>query len=250
MEDEVEWIRPKAVQELILAYRKEWRAHLESYLRPALYEGLITAKAKRVRVLRTRESREEVADDWRVDPKVWKPDSNSSAFDLTSDSFTTRAIGTGFRSVKLTGLSFNKAELLEFAEIDPGALGAVSREGGADVSDTEVWVGDENDGSGPALKNKGGAPTDATKWCNLVAVVGAIFANQDLVDGDTPLRRSQVRKIIEDYADKVGLPIGSKGTIDPAIDLLIKIAWRDHHEGEPLFAADGRPLNSDSNLGN
>ena len=96
-------------------------------------------------------------------------------------------------------------------------------------------------------RDKGGAPTDASKWANLVAVVAAIFANRDIVDGSPP-KKAALRNIIEGYAATVGLPIASRGTIDPAIEMIIKTAWADHKDGQPLFGADGLPLSSDNNL--
>lgn len=97
-------------------------------------------------------------------------------------------------------------------------------------------------------RDKGGAPTDATKWVNLVAVVASVFGNRDLIGGGDPLKRPELRKIIEDYAATVGLPIASRRTIDPAIDMIIRTAWAEHDNGEPLIGADRLPLRNGSNL--
>lgn len=99
--------------------------------------------------------------------------------------------------------------------------------------------------NGKPASDKGGAPTDAVKWSNLVAVVGAIFANADLVPGGGPPKRSTLRGMIDDYAARIGLPIASRNTIDPAIDLLIRIAWAEHDNGRPLLGADGQSLKND-----
>ena len=90
-------------------------------------------------------------------------------------------------------------------------------------------------------KNKGGRSVEVKNWHNLVAVVGAVLGNNDIVCEDKP-SRAELREKLESYADSIGLPIATKGTIDPAIDLLIRIAWAKHGGGEPLFAADGSSL--------
>jgi|GEM_PF-4236497 len=233
MDTRIEWIGPKALISLIQEHRSEWvELHPEVWLLPALREGLINARARRARIERARVGREELIEDWVVDPNVWEFEADRTDLDLLMNRFTSTARHTGYASVILAGISFNKAEFLEFAEIC--------------VPDQSLR--DDANAVPQNLKDKGGAPADAEKWANLAAVVGAIFANSDLVPGSGPPTRAKMQKQIEHYADLIGLPLGTRNTIKGAIDLVIKLAWADHDDdGRPLVAADGTPLNPVSN---
>jgi hypothetical protein len=238
-----EWLRPKALLALISEYRPEWCGKEDKYLRPALVAGIVQVRAKHARLNHGVHRKEDIFTDWQVDPKIWTDRNGGNALDFYAETFTTRASGIGCFSVDLTVLSFNKTQFLDFAGID---VAAVSENEMNVISDLQT-VG--NDGSRVEESHsvdRGGAPTDATKWRNLVAVVGAVLGNADLIGNDPP-KRAALRKIILDDAAKVGLTLGSDGTINPAIDLLIKVAWANHDGQEPLTAADGRPLRSDSN---
>lgn len=240
-----EWLRPKALLALIKEHRIEWCGNEDKYLRPALVEGLVKVRAKRARLNHGVNRATEFCSDWRVRRSVWVRKYGESTLDLSADTFSTTEPGTGYLSVELTGLSFSKAELLDFADINSAAILENETNRGKKHHDTESSGRSLGENGHPV--DRGGAPTDANKWSNLVAVVGAVLGNADFVNNDPP-KRSALRKIIVDYADKVGLPIGSKGTIDPAIDLLIKVAWAAHDGEQPLMAADGQSLKSDSNL--
>ena len=167
---------------------------------------------------------------------VWR-DAAKANVDFLASALEANQQG-GNRRVKLRGI---KCDATAFRAIFGEAL-AVSAANGHQFEVNRPAASALN---GKPASDKGGAPTDAVKWSNLVAVVGAIFANADLVPGGGPPKRSTLRSMIDDYAARIGLPIASRNTIDPAIDLLIRIAWAEHDNGRPLLGADGQSLKND-----
>ena len=233
-EDEVGGYLPLSECHAALIHPYPWDA--SDRLLSALRDGEVASIAERSSIF----SGGQVAthDGHGVPLWVWR-DAIKAKVDFSGSALEVNEQG-GDRRVKLRGI---KCDAADFRAIFGEALAspptsARQREVGQTASDV----------GGKPMSDKGGAPTDAVKWSNLVAVVGAIFANADLVPGGGRPKRAALRNTIEDYAARVGLSIASKGTIDPAIDLLIKIAWADHDGGQPLMAADGQPLKIDSNL--
>jgi hypothetical protein len=123
--DDTVWIRSKATRELLRQHRPDWQRP-EWMLRPGLVNGLLTARARTANLTpRNSRGRKNQESDWLVPKEAWIGSAENSVFNLGSDTFSTRAHGTGYDVVELIGLSFNEAELLDFAEINPASVASI-----------------------------------------------------------------------------------------------------------------------------
>lgn len=126
---ENEWLRPKALVNLIFEYRPDLSQSLVSDLRTNLAHGLIQARAKVaiVEVFRSfdqvragADPKKETFRDWEVPARVWVGSLENSHLALPGlDRFTSAAPGMGYDAIKLIGLSFRRSDVLDAFEIDP-----------------------------------------------------------------------------------------------------------------------------------
>ncbi len=136
MSDEIEWVRSRKVRAILYKHRGELTNH-EWFLRPRLRSGMLTAKASAAE-LHSRHHKDEKFD-WIMPPKIWEGTNEDSHFDLTNDSYKSRAYGTGYKAVKCIGLSFRRDELLKVADIDASDLEPTN------LLDADEWVSANND---------------------------------------------------------------------------------------------------------
>lgn len=123
-----EWLRPKAMQELIFEYRPDLANTLVPDIQVQLAHGFIRARAK-LALLRPKRTLAEVRaggdnpeleeGDWPVPQEVWRCSLEEGRFALPSmDQFRRWAPVLGFETVKLIGLSFSKTDLIDAFEIE------------------------------------------------------------------------------------------------------------------------------------
>lgn len=149
MNERVEWIRSGKAQALLRAEGKG-----EFHLRQALRIGKVRARAAHAEVnKRGRHGGREEFDNWDVPAEAWKGTMENSVFSLDGDYYSSGDYSIAIGSVKLTCLSFNKAEMIEHFEIEeaapepPPAIGAAPGKG------------------------KSGRPPKAEEWNNLIAAL-------------------------------------------------------------------------------
>jgi hypothetical protein len=113
-----EWISARKLLGLLRKHRREWPCP-EIPIRTPLSAGFISARAKKAE-LEVRGSRGGVVvkENWDVPPKVWKGSSENSVLNLSTGYYSSRAYGSGYRSVKCYGLSFKLAEVRDELEIE------------------------------------------------------------------------------------------------------------------------------------
>lgn len=119
MSDEKDWINSRELVKLWYAGGSN-TGPLEHKLRPGLRAGLVASKARFAEIeRRTPHGRKASSDeaDWLVPPDVWKGTGENSAFDIAQDYYSSRAPGIGFASVKLRQISFDREQVLAFADI-------------------------------------------------------------------------------------------------------------------------------------
>jgi hypothetical protein len=224
MSDEIEWIKaPKAHALLIGA-----GVHpAEFKIRQALRLGKVKARAIEAVIERRTAGHwtpKEVKDDWIVPKEVWKGSGDDGAFDLNNDYFSNRSYETGYRSVRLTGLSFDKAEIIEYFDIEE-----------APVPRSPPVVFDD------ATKDKGGAALDSEKWANFAAIAVVLQHHAGLVHKG--MKKAQVYSQIADYASSLDLAIPSDTGVSKAFDKMKQLSGLKHSaDGQPMFDDHGQPI--------
>lgn len=153
-----EWITGKEVVALT-------RGGAGHQLQQYLVNGLISGRCKVANLLGRGSYGEKIQKrDWEVPSEVWSGSTENSALQLLQDKFTTRATGTGFRTVELIGLSFLRSEVMEAFHLTDAAqskMGELSRE--SDI------VG----------KRKGGKTPSKIDWSNFAAALAVVVAFDD-----------------------------------------------------------------------
>ncbi|MDP4540149.1 hypothetical protein Q9K01_10970 [Qipengyuania sp. DY56-A-20] len=215
-------------QEWIAAKDAIARAGSAAKLRPYLRAGAIRARAA-IAEIESREQRwlndfsgmKATKVDWEIAPDIWKGDLTNSRLSLDGDTYSTRAMGTGFKAVKLTGLKYDADGI---ARAFPG---------------TDAGEGTPERAPEPE-SDKGGRPLDSVKWGNLVGILGPFFLARD-IGNET---KGQLYTKVEDYAAKLGVEIPSRGAALPAFDKLVKwaAAVQNDTSGNPTSGTDGKPL--------
>jgi hypothetical protein len=184
MGDEVEWIRARKAHILLI----EAGLHpAEFHIRQALRLGKVKSRALHAEIqLRGRYGGKVEHEDWSVPQEVWKGSSDSSAFSLDGDYFSNGDYDLKLGRVKLTGLSFDKRELLDYFEIEPPTP--------APTVAPEAASGDVG---------RGGRSPKVDEWNNLIAAV-IVYAQSgegiDLADQPGAIYRKAL-----DFASALGM---------------------------------------------
>lgn len=143
MDNEVEWIKSGKANLLLIEAGKY---PAEFQLRQALLIGQVHARAIRAEISkRGRYGGKDTLDNWEVPEEVWKGSGENSRFDLDADTYSTGDYGVRVGAVKLWGMSFNKAEILAYFDIEEKSAAP-----SAPTDTTET--------------GKGGRRPDADKW--------------------------------------------------------------------------------------
>ena len=146
--------------------------------------------------------------DWEVPATVWSGDVTNSRLDLTADKFTTRASKTGYSSVEMIGLSFDRSDV---------AMALPELFGNERSSSHPVTI------SPRAPKGRGGGrPPSKADWSNFAAAL-AVVAARDEVDVAEPGRSaaSVYNKAIEVIQIHLGAD-QSHISIDSVTDTITK----------------------------
>lgn len=124
-------------------------------------------------------------------------------------------------------LFFESAPLYREIDAARAELGLEAIYSGADGPDERVG------------RDKGGKPLNSALWGNLVGVITAYIASNDIMDGT---RAGELHAALDDYAAKIGVDIPARTTALPALKLALKWSAAPHEGGKPLRDKDGRAL--------
>ena len=227
MSDEAAWLRSRAVLELSWS-RQARGINFPSRLRIGLRNGLITGRARIAELTNRGHTRAVTREEHWIAPKdVWLGSIDNSRLDLDGDYYTTGAIGTGYSRIALSGLSFNKAELLEFIDL--------GEEVNEEPSDQEHQNAGQN---AIELTSNAGARPKAEDWSKFAAALVAIHEQQS-IRLDEP--ESQVWERVKQHLFDRGHPCLGIDTVRPA--LRRAKAWTN---GQPFVDDTGRPNDEDA----
>lgn len=182
MSDEVEWIRSTKTWALLHA-AKVGHPTVEHHLRTALLMGKVHARAGMATIkLRGRDGGQRKLTDWEVPSEVWQGEFENSRFDLNSDTYNTGDYGVSLGSVKLRGMTFNKAEMIEWFEIEDEPIPSLAPNGD---------------------KGKGGRTPKSDEWNRTLAAL-IVYAQSGA--GVTPgAQPGEVYTAALDYAASLGM---------------------------------------------
>lgn len=159
MSDDVEWMRSAKVLEVLAPLGKG-----EFHLRQACRIGKVRSRAAHARISRSRSSGggEKEEFDWPVPADIWKGSAENSAFSLHDDYYSSGSCSGSIGTVQLAGLSFNKAEIVAWFEINeaPGTVVIAAAPEAAPAP-------------GETVANNGGRPVEKELWGNFMAALGA-----------------------------------------------------------------------------
>lgn len=199
MTDEVEWIKARKAHHLLI---QAGLHPAEFHIRQALRLGKVQSRALHAEIKpRGRHGSPTTEfEDWDVPQEVWKGSGDTSAFSLDGDFFSNGDYAVRLGSVKLTGLSFNKAEIVEYFDIEQGP----SANAGQPAESVEGEGGGES-------RTSGGRATDSAKWNNaLAALIVYAQSGGGVLPGAQP---GAILKKALDYASSLGMD-GSAISID------------------------------------
>lgn len=179
MTSEAEWIKARKARQLLIAAGIH---HAEFQLRQALRIGQVHGRALHAEIkLRGRHGGKKEFRNWEVPDEVWKGGPDNSAFSLDGDFYSSGDYEIRIGAVKLTGLSFNKAELIDhFDIVEPIAEAANMTE-----------------------KSKGGRAPKSLEWNNALAAVIAYAQCKGGVEHDQ--QPGAFLNAALDFASELGL---------------------------------------------
>ena len=215
MSEKEQWIRSAKAKSLLVEAGKHPAAF---QLRQALLIGQVHGRAVRAEITkRRRYGGKDTFDNWDVPPEVWKGTAENSYLDLDTDTYSTGDFGVRIGSVKLWGMSFNKAELIDYFDIEE-SLPTLA-------SPAATIVGDA------APEPRRGRGVDTEKWGTLIAAVVAFQHSEGL----------DLSWTASTFHDKLKAFLCERGGKDSDIPHYSKcgnalnraIWWAAGHEGEP-----------------
>jgi len=163
MSDNVDWVRADQLGAIFEANGKDYMT-CKAQLWNGLKAGRISAMALDATLSDNstrRGARPKREVDWPVKPEVWDARGRGAHFSLGVGSFSASPAGSYVR-VELTGLMFNRAELMEYMGL---AENAESRK--------------------PDRRGAGGSPVNAEKWANFAGLLAAYAqSGGDIVPGE------------------------------------------------------------------
>lgn len=185
MTDEVEWIKARKAHLLLI---QAGLHPAEFHIRQALRLGKVQSRALHAEIKpRGRHGGPTTEfEDWDVPQEVWKGSVDTSAFSLDGDYFSNGDYAVRLGTVELTGLSFNKADIVEYFEIDeaPPAITTI----------TEPL----DDG-----KNRGGRAPKSDEWNRtLAALIVYAQSGAGVAPGAQP---GEIYTAALDYASSLGM---------------------------------------------
>lgn len=225
MTSEAEWIKARKARQLLIAAGIH---HAEFQLRQALRIGQVHGRALHAEIkLRGRHGGKKEFRNWEVPDEVWKGGPDNSAFSLDGDFYSSGDYEIRMGAVKLTGLSFNKAELIDhFDIVEPPA--ALDRPNSPVVFDETT-------------KDKGGVALDSEKWANFAAI--AVVLQHYGGHVHKGMKKAPVYEKIADYASSLDLAIPSDTTVSKALDKMRQLSGMRHDtDGQPMFDDHGQPI--------
>lgn len=124
MSDVVDWIRGRDAFHLVAMVGSIGSA--AGRLREPLLRGRVEARALDGTLeLRHGHGKKEVQD-WDVPKEAWKGGPNNSAFQLVEAQYSSADYGTGYSRIKLSGLTFNRQQIIDYFGIDGGRVAATA----------------------------------------------------------------------------------------------------------------------------
>lgn len=212
MNDSVEWIRADQLAEFFYTCGKDYNAG-KAQLWNGLQTGRIRAKAldgklwKGGRGYRAPSSPQALTDAL-IEPDIWAASVSSANLSLSVGSYTAASHGNLFSRVELTGLAFDRGQMVTY-------LGLSERVGEGRSP---------NIASGPVL----GAPP-SEKWKNFAAALVALNFHRPDFDLNDP--RKTLYDAVSKYAADFGLEIPSLNTVGPSLDLMKEMVRCAHDDG-------------------
>lgn len=116
MSDEIEWIRGRDAFHLIAKVGSI--ASAAGRLREPLKRGRVEARALDGTLEHRRRQGKSEVQDWEVPKEAWNGDDNNSALQLVEGLYSSADYSTGFSRIKLSGLTFNRQQIIDYFGID------------------------------------------------------------------------------------------------------------------------------------
>lgn len=230
MSDDRDWIKAKDAAHLLFQSGSPMAVN-RRMIDPLKY-GRIEGRALDGTLEHRRTGHREVVKDWIVPARVWSDRWDQSSMILFEGSYSTRDYASGYAHVKLSGLAFDRAQFLEYFDIDASPPPPARAQPCSEATEADS-------------KDKGGAPLDSEKWSNFAAV--AVMIQHHAGPVHKGMKKAQVYKMIADYADSMDLEIPSDRTVSNALDRMKWLSGLKHGaDGQPAFDDDGRPLEAES----
>lgn len=204
MIEESEWLRSRAVLELGWS-RQARSVNFPARLRNGLQNGFITGRARVAELTSIEPFRKTThKENWTVPKEAWLGSNDNSVLNLAADEYTTRDRGTGYSRIGLSGLSFNKAELIEFVDLKKEL-----HEAPVDQQDPQSTLRTSTESPSNA-----GARPKADDWSKFAAALVAIHEERSISLDET---ESEVWNRVKQHLYDRGHACLSIDTVRPAL---------------------------------